>query len=256
MGSIIFLTVAMLLIQSNSVFAQSNERTNLSSNPDNVSSTKKPESEEKQEKPLDFSDTGRPGQQTAGESRGNCTDIDRPIEAIVPASHGGKTVSGHPNFWVYFPQNLPESSRVEFVVQNEAREDIWRSQSRIITSLGYTSFSLPQTEPSLEVGQWYRWYVKIYCGSAVASTQYIQSWVKRVPIDSRLYLGLEDDSSLPHQTYGEHGIWYDAVDRLLKNYLHNPGSLTLEKDWQNLIEAKGVELDTLPSVGTSYEAVN
>lgn len=256
MGSIIFLTVAMLFIQSNSVFAQSAQQTNSSSNPDKVSKTKKPESEEKREKPLDFSDTGRPGQQTAGESRGNCVDADRPIEAIVPASHGGKTVSAHPSFWVYFPQNLAESSRVEFVVQNEAREDVWRSQFPAQGISGYTSFSLPQTEPSLEVGQWYRWYVKIYCGSAVASNQYIQSWVKRVPINSRLYLGLEDDSSQPHQTYGEQGIWYDAIDQLLKKYLRNPGSLALEKDWQNLIEAQGVELDTLPSVGTIYEAVN
>ena len=174
----------------------------------------------------------------------------------MPTSHSGKTVSGHPNFWVYFPYSNDQISHVEFVLQNEAREDVWRSQSNVNQDTGYQNFSLPKNEAPLEVGQWYRWYVKVYCQPHVASAQYVQSWVKRIPLTSTLYVELQQESQQHHKIYGNYGIWYDAVDRLLNEYQRQPTNLVLEQDWQDLIKAKGVELQTLPEVGASYEAVN
>ena len=203
---------------------------------------------------LDFSDTGRPGQQTAGESRGSCINADNNLEAIIPASHSGKTISGHPRFWVYFPYASHQVSHVEFIVQNEAREDIWRSQLNVEDDTGYKSFSIPETEAPLKVGQWYRWYVKIYC-DRLASAKYVQGWVTRVPLLSKLYLELQQQPQLSHQIYGNHGIWYDAIDRLITVYQSEPHNMALERDWQNLIRAKGVELQQLPPIETTYEAV-
>ena len=204
---------------------------------------------------LDFSDTGRPGQQTAGESRGSCSlQANNNLEAVIPVSHSGKTVSGHPRFWVYFPYTPHQISHVEFVVQNEAREDVWRSQLSIENDTGYKSFSIPKTEAPLEIGRWYRWYVKVYCDRS-ASAGYVQGWVNRVPLLSRLYLELQQKSQLSHQIYGSHGIWYDAIDRLLTVYQSRPGNMALERDWQNFIRARGVRLQQLPQIETSYEAV-
>ncbi len=255
MGSITALIIALLLLYTDSALAQSIEQQiSVSSNQEDAKTPKK-EPPKKEEKPLDFSDTGRPGQQTAGESRGNCPNFDSKVEAVVPTSHAGKTVSSHPRFWVYFPYNSPQISYVEFILQNEAREDIWRSQFKLDKDIGYKSFSLPKTESPLEVGQWYRWYVKVYCQSHTASAQYVQSWVKRVPLTSRLYLELQQESSPPYVTYSNYGIWYDAIDGLLEEYQRHPSNLSLEQDWQNLIKAKGVELNSLPNVEAIYEAV-
>lgn len=214
----------------------------------------KSETTDNQQKPLDFSGTGRPGQQTAGESRGNCGNTSG-FEALIPISKSGKTVSGHPRFWVYFPEPLPAQSQVEFVIQNEAREDIWRSRTAVDIQSGYQSFSLPATAVPLEVGQWHRWYVKVYCDSQIASTQYIQGWVNRVPLNSQLHLELLDNPQSSHLIYGHHRIWYDAIDQLLSNYQHNSPNLNLEQDWQSLLGARGVDLDQLPSIGGRYEAV-
>lgn len=215
------------------------------------------EKTEDSEESLDFSGTGRPGQQTAGESRGSCADaVQEPIKALLPVSYSGKTVSGHPSFWVYFPASAGSFSQVEFVIQNEAREDVWRSRSRRNFSAGYKNFSLPKTESPLKTDQWYRWYVKLYCNSQVASAQYVQGWVRRSPLSSKLHVELQNESHELHLIYGKHGIWYDAMDRLLTAYQNNPQHLTLEKDWQNLISAKGVELDNLPCLGGNYEAIN
>jgi hypothetical protein len=196
---------------------------------------------------LDFSATGRPGQQTAGESRGSCGDAMEPIRAMLPESNSGKTVMAHPRFWVYFPQLGAETKDVEFVIQDEARKDVWRSRSPLTSTANYQSFDLPATEAPLQIGQWYRWYVKVYCHDQVASVQYVQGWIKRIPLTSELYLELQKNSpKTDHLTYGNHHIWYDAMDQLLSSYQNNPKNLALEQDWQNLIKAKGVKLEQLP----------
>ncbi|MEM7590250.1 MAG: DUF928 domain-containing protein [Cyanobacteria bacterium P01_A01_bin.83] len=217
----------------------------------------KKQTPKKREQPdaLDFSGTGRPGQQTAGESRGSCANASN-FQALLPVSRTGKTVLKHPRFWVYFPEALTQKSQVEFVVQNEAREDVWRSRLQLDREPGYKSFTLPNTAAPLEIGQWYRWYVKIYCDSQVASAQYVQGWVSRIPLNSQLHLELIDNPQGHHLIYGNHRIWYDAVDQLLSNYQSNPLNLSLEQDWQNLIGAIGVDLQGLPSIGGSYEAVD
>ena len=248
--------VTSFLQFGNSAFARSIEPAKfLISSDKKDAKTKKTEPPEQEEKPLDFSDTGRPGQQTAGESRGGCVNSDSKLEAVVPVSHAGKTVSTHPSFWVYLPYNNKQVDRVEFILQNEAREDVWRSQFEANKNTGYKSFSLPKSAPPLQVGQWYRWYVKVYCRSNTASAQYVQSWVKRVPLTSKLYLELQEQCRLPHKILGNYGIWYDSVDRLIQEYQRQPTNIALEQDWQNLLQAKGVELQSLPNVGASYEAV-
>ena len=260
-GSITTAIVIVLLpLGGESIFAQPIEPQDFLSNSDEKNATadeneKKKKPPKKEEKPLDFSDTGRPGQQTAGESRGGCVNLDSKLKALVPSSHAGKTVSGHPSFWVYLPFSDQQIERIEFILQNEAREDVWRSQLEADKGVGYKKFSLPKTASPLKVGQWYRWYVKIYCQSHTASTQYVQSWVQRMPLTSQLYLELQQQSQLAHKTLGHHGVWYDTVDRLIQEYQRNPGSLALEQDWQNLIKAKGVDLRTLPPVDASYEAI-
>jgi len=199
---------------------------------------------------LDFSGTGRPGQQTAGESRGSCANSRKPIRAMLPQSNSGSTVLGHPNFWVYFPE-LNSKTELEFVIQDESRQDVWRSRSPLDSTSGYQSFSLPTTEAPLKVDRWYRWYVKVYCDERVVSTQYVQGWVNRIPLNSRLYIELQQNPLKSHLTYGNNRIWYDAIDRLLDSYHRHPQSIALEKDWQNFMRAKGVELRDLPSIGGS-----
>lgn len=205
---------------------------------------------------LDFSATGRPGQQTAGESRGSCGNAMEPIRAMLPESNSGKTVMGHPRFWVYFPQlgtKAKEIKDAEFVIQDEARKDVWRSRSPLTSTANYQSFNLPATEAPLQIGQWYRWYVKVYCHDQVASVQYVQGWIKRIPLTSELHLELQENSpKTDHLAYGNHQIWYDAIDQLLSSYQNNPKSLALEQDWQNLIRAKGVKLEQLPSLEATH----
>ncbi|MEM9506361.1 MAG: DUF928 domain-containing protein [Cyanobacteria bacterium P01_E01_bin.35] len=257
MRSILTTALAWLLLSSVTAASQTSaiQQQGRSSVRQNNFSLAKGKTNHNQQESLDFSGTGRPGQQTAGESRGNCANASG-FEALVPVSKSGKTVLGHPSFWVYFPEALPQKSEVEFVIQNEAREDIWRSRTQLETAPGYKNFTVPETASPLEMGQWYRWYVKVYCDSQIASAQYVQGWVNRIPIDSQLHVALLDNPQGSHLVYANHRIWYDAVDQLLSTFQKNLPNLTLEQDWQNLIGANGVDLEGLPSIGVSYEAVD
>ena len=157
---------------------------------------------------------------------------DNHLQAVIPISNSGKTVSGHPRFWVYFPYTSQQVSQVEFILQDRERQDIWRSQFKLENNNpGYKSFSLPETEAPLEVEGWYRWYVKVYCDAQTASAVYVQGWVKRIPLISQLYLELQQQPQQSHQIYSQHGIWYDAIDRLLSLYQEQPGNIALERDW-------------------------
>lgn len=199
--------------------------------------------------PFDFSGTGRPGQQTAGESRSSCSSQIKPIEAVLPKSNSGSTVSAHPRLWVYFPGSTAKQIETEFIIQDELRQDFWRSRSRLAAS-GYQSFGLPTTAAPLPVGRWYRWYVKVYCGEESTSAQYVQGWIRRVSQTTQLQAELQQERQKHHLTYGNHRIWYDAMDRLLVEYHGNPHSPILKRDWYSLTRAKGVELHRLPDLGS------
>lgn len=210
--------------------------------PPQRSTTTKPEPEQKQES-LDFSGTGRPGQQTAGENRGYCPDTDTSLTAIVPMSNAGQTVADYPSFWFYLPYNSQSIKKVEFVLQNEARESIVRSPVAIPQQPGYVNVSLPLTAPPLTVGEWYRWYIKVYCDRNSESTPlFVQGWVNRVALNSNLYLKLQAKPQQAHFTYGSHDIWYDAVHKLLSLYQSQPHNPSLNRDLRQLTKAKGVDL--------------
>lgn len=257
MRSILTTVIACLLLSPVSVAAHSvseqQDRSKSSSEQQSSKTAKRDRNNDRGES-LDFSEMGRPGQQTAGESRGSCANTGL-IEALLPISTSGKTVQEHPSFWVYFPDTFPPASQVEFIIQDEARKDVWRSRSKLDNKPGYKSFTLPETESPLEVGQWYRWYVKVYCDSQIASAQYVQGWVNRISLTSRLHLELQENEENSHLIYGDHVIWYDAINQLLSSYHNNPTNLALEQDWHNLLGAEGVSLDLLPSIGGSYKAV-
>lgn len=252
MRNVLTTVITCLLLPCISVAAQPTEarhkeRVKTSTEQQKPRPQKQERESESRSEPLDFSGTGRPGQQTAGESRGSCVNARKPIEAMLPKSNTGKTVLGYPRFWVYFPEP-DKKTEIEFVIQDESRQDIWRSQSSLDSTTGYQSFGLPKTEAPLKVGQWYRWYVKVYCDDRIASTQYVQGWVHRIPLNSKLYIELQQNPTKSYLSYGANRIWYDALDKLLDLYHRYPQSAALKKDWQNLIQAKGVELGELPSI--------
>ncbi len=193
---------------------------------------------------LDFSDTGRAGQQTAGEARGHCNNGGFPLTALVPASNWGTTTKKHPIFWFYVPSYSNSATEIEFVFQDEDRNHLWKKKLSTQKTSAYVNVSLPQAQPELEIGKWYRWYLKIYCDpEKIYPPKVVYGWVKRVSMDYALESELNNSQQQPYEIYGKAGVWFDAINSLFQSQYSNPNSLYFEQSWQQLIKAKGVKLN-------------
>jgi hypothetical protein len=191
-----------------------------------------------QEEP-DFSSTGRPGRQTSGESRSNCPATSLPLTALMPTSNWGKTVSERPTFWFYVPYSPQEAPVGEFVLQDEARQDIYRIPFTLPKTPGFVSFSLPSERSPLAINQWYRWYFKLYCDRQQSSSPtFVQGWVQRVALTPELENQLQEDI-----IYAAQQVWYDAIAHLARRRLANPTDTQLENNWNRLLKAKGVNIE-------------
>lgn len=227
----------------------------------------------REKKVLDFSDTGRSGQQTAGETRsGQCPEVSLPLTALVPSSHSGKTIATHPQLWFYVPYSAQDISKIEFVIQDAERNDISRQILPLQSDPGYLTAGLPETLPGLENGKSYRWYFKVYCqqNSDVAPV-FVQGWIDKIAADNYESqqvradnyqktlteeksvvaaivelnkLGLDSRSeNSPHMIYARNKLWFDAIDSLLNSYLVDPDNSAIRDDWQQLIKARGTDLE-------------
>ncbi len=255
----IFLVIATLTLETVSSLAEGQSSfqedkitvKQLSLSTENRSNSKQNTSPESEEEPLDFSDTGRSGQQTAGETRrGQCPDVSFPLTALVPSSNLGKTIAAHPKLWFYVPYSTKDISKIEFVIQDANRNDISRQTWQPQNIPGYLSTSLPETEPALETSKSYRWYFKVYCQqNGNSAPLFVQGWIEKSELSKDLSLQLQAEQS-PHMLYAHNDLWFDAINSLLHYYLIAPNDSAIRQDWEKLIKAKGADLE-LPTLETT-----
>ena len=224
---------------------QSSLKRNLvSPSPQNSSSSQENTTTETEAEPLDFSDTGRPGQQTAGETRQrNCPDVSFPVTALVPSSNTGKTIAARPTFWFYVPYLVKDVNKVEFVIQDANRRDISRQTWQPQNIPGYLNVRLLETSPLLETSKSYRWYFKVYCqDNGDSAPIFVQGWIDKVVPNANLSWQVKLEKS-PHMIYAQQELWFDAINSLLHYYAIVPQNSGIKKDWEKLIKAQGVNLE-------------
>jgi len=208
-----------------SVFAQENNQ-----NDDNV----------------DFQSDGRSGNRSGGGSRSKCPPMDFPLTALVPESNWGKTLEAHPTLWFYVPYSPEQAPVGEFVLQDEAGNDVYRLPFELSQTPGLVRLSVPDTQESLKRGNWYRWYFTLYCDrDKSASPVFAQGWIQRIPLTPTLERQLNAAKPREDQVYVANRIWFDALTHLANLRLANSNQVT-DADWRKLLQGKGVNLE-LPS---------
>jgi hypothetical protein len=199
------------------------------------------------QKEPDFSGTGRPGRQTSGESRSNCPATRVPLTASMPVTNMGKTIKERPTLWFYVPYSPQDAPIGEFVLQDDARRDLYRIPFRLPKSPGLVSVTLPKEKAPLTIARWYRWYFKLYCDREKSSSPiFVQGWIQRIALTPRLKQQLQN-SSQKDRVYAERQIWYDAIDYLAKQRAIAPSQKELSDRWYDLLNAKGVNLKAIAS---------
>ena len=201
--------------------------------------------------PQDGSSRGRPSQRGGAGSRGNCPSVEVPLIALIPEKKVGLVVEKNTTFWVFVPYQPNDVPSGEFVLQDEASNDIYRASFSLPEIPGIVSFSLPSTL-SLEVNKTYQWYFKLYCNQQQLDPVFVRGWVERIALTSNLERQLKTATTEGDriQLYTQNGIWYSALTELGKLRLAEPKNATLDNEWANLL--KNVELENLaqkPLVG-------
>lgn len=189
-------------------------------------------------------DYGEPGGRKSAGSR-KCSATSTPdnsqLTALVPLYQregetmvGGLTTQSHPTFWFYVPSQLGPDGAVEFVLQDDQENYIYKTKmTEAQIGAGILSISLP-AHTQLQANQIYRWHFLLYCQSKAAP--FISGFIQRV---IRPDLVHQLSTATPREKvrlYGQAGIWYDALTQLAGLYRQDPKNNRLQKDWKVLMQ--------------------
>jgi hypothetical protein len=172
---------------------------------------------------------GRPRVRGSGGSRGECQIAREGLPdlfTIVPDNQVWEalpTSSTRPVFWVYSPYSVAENTRIEFQLYNRSGSSIFEP---IFTGTvsgfrpGVLGLTLPDSAPSLEVGNEYQWFIKVYCDEDDASAARDMAHIRLADSDSEM-------------------IWYDQVSELATP-LQSGSDAISRQAWENFLRNWGL----------------
>lgn len=141
----------------------------------------------------------------------------------------GQTTAERPTLWFFVPAT-PAATSLEFSLQNQQGEDLYRSPIPTPQQPGVIGVRIPTDKAPLQLDRDYRWTLKakVPCGTSAANRVYVDGWIKRVSLPGA---GTKSD------TFAQKGIWYDAVTSLAQQRLQKPNDVQLQQDWNDLLES-------------------
>ncbi len=152
----------------------------------------------------------------------------------------GKTAVDHPTFWFYVA--YPANSYVEFILQDEAENEVYKTTFTLEKIPGIVSVTLPEDKITLETGKSYHWYFNIMCNREDATDDFVEGWVERVELNPVINNQLESVPPLERiSIYAENGLWYDTLtnlDRLGQTELENQ---VIAAIWTDLLQQVGLD---------------
>ncbi|NMF66123.1 DUF928 domain-containing protein [Brasilonema octagenarum] len=195
-------------------------------------------------------------------SRDNCPAVPTALTALVPLQREqkaskqtdksilgiveGVTTSERPTFWFYVPYTQDLTVGAEFILQDNAGNEIYKNAIALPPKPSVIPVSLP-SNASLEVGKIYRWYLKVRCNQQQTASVpiYVEGDIQRVNLDSRVVQQLEaaTDPGQKATIYAANGIWFDSLTILAQERQKNPNDASVAEDWQSLL--RSVNLDNV-----------
>ena len=152
----------------------------------------------------------------------------------------GETNSAHPTFWFYAA--YPVNSQVEFILQDEAENEVYQTTFSLDKNLGIISLTLPTDKVSLETGKSYHWYLYIMCNAENLPDDFVEGWIKRVELNSGFNNQLKLAQPLEQiSIYAENGLWYDTLTHLDRLRQTEPENQVFSTIWRDLLQQVGLE---------------
>ncbi|WP_449420395.1 DUF928 domain-containing protein [Phormidium nigroviride] len=197
------------------------------------------------------SDVGSSGQRSDGGSRG-CQEVGneptgdekQTLTALVPLNQKqqvwGATISANPTFWFYVPYKSKFSG--EFVLYNRENDPVYTSSFMLSGTPGIVKISLPSSV-SLEIGQRYEWYFKIYCQQGQPPSS-VNGTIERINLPNPSLRSQLEKATLSDRIsiLAANGIWHDALTTAAEIRKRNPNDTA----WSTLLQE--IELANISSM--------
>lgn len=152
----------------------------------------------------------------------------------------GKTALNHPTFWFYVA--YPANTYVEFVLQDEAENEIYQTTFTLDKTPGIVSLTLPKDKINLETGKSYHWYFNIMCNREDTTDDFVEGWIERVELNPVIKTQLESVQPLELVSiYAENGLWYDTLTNLDRLRQTEPENQALAAIWTDLLRQVGLD---------------
>lgn len=194
------------------------------------------------------SNIGAPGRTEQGGTRSPdvCPIGEKRLTALIPDTRFGVTTTGYPSFSVYMPPSAaPTPPNVEFTLQDEDGNEVYKANFRSKGGSGFLTISLPDNSGimPLQVGKNYQWFFSIVCNSVDRSSdRLVKGWVRRVPLTANLDSQLKQSPPQKQaDLYADSEVWYDAVSALATARRANPNDAAIAAQWQRLLTAAGLQ---------------
>jgi hypothetical protein len=166
---------------------------------------------------------------------------------------GGTTVTERPTLWFYIPfvseaSSIPDAPVLQiaqFTLLNLAKQPIWHEliAYELTQTPQLIEYVLPYT---LETDQPYNWYFSIICAPEKPSrNSVLRGWVQRIEPSPQLQSTLANTPIplLPeyeYQAYVDNGIWFEALNSLIKRHRQLSSSSRFRDDLNDLLVGAGI----------------
>ncbi|WP_019506226.1 DUF928 domain-containing protein [Pleurocapsa sp. PCC 7319] len=152
----------------------------------------------------------------------------------------GKTAVDHPNFWFYVA--YPANTYAEFVLQDEAENEIYQTTFTLNKTSGIVSLTLPKDKITLEIDKSYHWYFNIMCDSEDTTDDFVEGWIERVRLNPFINNQLESVQPIERiSIYAENGLWYDTLTNLDRLRQIEPENKAIANLWSDLLQQVGLD---------------
>jgi len=132
------------------------------------------------------------------------------LTALVPFSHVGETISGHPTFTWFVPDRT--SRPLQFRLFTRTGQLLYKTDME--SQPGIMSVALPPNLPQLSIGQSYQWQVVLVCDRNIPSMNVVATAEIQVVQPAEALQTQLAAAQTPEQRidlYAEAGLWYDAI---------------------------------------------
>lgn len=159
------------------------------------------------------------------------------LTVLIPRKNPVMTTSDRPTVLLYVPYSSDRVREGELLVNSrDDKTRLGKIRFTLPQTPGIVSVTLPTPENSLEEGEYYHWYLKLYCtDDPDVEPEAVDGWVQRV--------------ATPPQEESQR-IWYDDLAAAYENLRNSPQEEMLQREWVNLLqEINAADLAEIPLVG-------